>query len=207
MHAANANAQLDGPHIEWPSRPLEKPRRWRFSLLSRSLACGDAAAHRARRATPAAAKSPPSQGDAAKMTGGLRRTFKRAALLRWPSRLLASGHLRSASGHRDFFSGLLERAVWTQLLTQSRDRPPSVPRPGPPSGSRRDGWLAAEKPSALGLQQPARRVRGEHQQFGDPVIGGQCSGQASASSSASTQPCGRARSRTFGTWSPPPCSA
>jgi hypothetical protein len=51
--------------------------------------------HRERRATPAASKSAPSQGDAGETTGGLRQkpggTLGRVALLRWPSRRLASG--------------------------------------------------------------------------------------------------------------------
>ena len=107
--------RLPAGHHRSINRLLKKsrrPRRWRFSALGRSLARGDARVHRERRATPAAPKTAPSPtipevGDAAKTTGGLRRTLGRAALLRWPYRLLASGRFRSHRGHRDFFSSLL----------------------------------------------------------------------------------------------------
>ena len=54
------------------------------------------------------------------MTGGLRRTLGRAALLRCPSRLLASGHFRCASRPSGLFQQPAERVAAVRLHPVAR---------------------------------------------------------------------------------------
>ena len=63
--------------------------------------------HRQRRATHAAAKSAPSQRDARQKDRRASSVFGRAAPLRWPSHLLASGPFASHRGYRHFVNTLV----------------------------------------------------------------------------------------------------
>jgi hypothetical protein len=91
-----------------------------------SVARGDAGMHRERRATPAASTSAPcpkkvDRGHAATTTGGLRWTLGRAALLHWPSRLLASSPPRLQSvSLRGAAVGTFSAACQAAFLTSAR---------------------------------------------------------------------------------------